>query len=348
MSVLILNALVLVQILPERYYYFFAVNHVLTFLQRIFSTLRRYDRLPLPRLRFYSGLSDRQLRYGLSAMIQHHLVFHYTSYDDGLTYYEANMQAAYYLIRSGKILEFIEDRLGKYASKVMSAILFLGHAQVGYLETLPELQGGDSAQPETNGVNGEHEGEPYEDLAVEDGENGVHDENGQTENHTNDVNGDRAAEEGAGRLHPTLKALAAHGYIIRVREAQFQSPADNLLYAERAMKARSDIKMLKGKKLEEAVAEGAVEMVKERTDGDLSRGLMFNGIPRGAKRRHANGTVDGPNKKQKVDDSAGYEDDDEENDWSDDEGGFEDTAPMEVNILRLGNGSTDANWSSLA
>ncbi|KAJ9273008.1 hypothetical protein DTO212C5_929 [Paecilomyces variotii] len=300
---------------------------------RIFSTLRRYDRLPLPRLRFYSGLSDRQLRYGLSAMIQHHLVFHYTSYDDGLTYYEANMQAAYYLIRSGKILEFIEDRLGKYASKVMSAILFLGHAQVGYLETLPELQGGDSAQPETNGVNGEHEEEPYENLAVEDGENGVHDENGQTENHTNDVNGDRAAEEGAGRLHPTLKALAAHGYIIRVREAQFQSPADNLLYAERAMKARSDIKMLKGKKLEEAVAEGAVEMVKERTDGDLSRGLMFNGIPRGAKRRHANGTADGPNKKQKVDDSAGYEDDDEENDWSDDEGGFEDTAPMESGLI---------------
>lgn len=274
-------------------------------------------------------------------MIQHQIVFHYTSYDDGVTYYEANAQSAYYLIRSGKILEFIEERLGKYAAKVMSAILFLGHVQVGHLETLPELQSsGHSEHPETNGVNGEHNGEHHENAAVENGENGEHSENGEngqyTENgemeHTKATNGDHAAEEGSGKLHPTLKALAAHGYIIRVREAQFQSPADNMLYAERAMMARSDIKLLKGKKLEEAIAEGATAMVKERTDGDLTRGLMFNGVPRGAKRRHANGTANGANKKQKVEYSEGYDDDEDENDWSDDEGGFEDSAPMEVNL----------------
>ena len=90
-------------------------------------------------------------------MIQQHLVYHYTSYDDGVTYYEANMQSAYYLVRSGKILEFVEERLGKYAATVLSTIMYLGHAQVSYLETLPELT---SEAVKANGVpeeHGEHE-----------------------------------------------------------------------------------------------------------------------------------------------------------------------------------------------
>lgn len=57
-------------------------------------------------------------------MIQHHLVYHFTSVEDGITYYEANPQAAYYLVRSGKILQLIENRLGPYAAQVMEAILY--------------------------------------------------------------------------------------------------------------------------------------------------------------------------------------------------------------------------------
>ncbi|KAE8335570.1 DNA-directed RNA polymerase III subunit rpc3 [Aspergillus arachidicola] len=297
---------------------------------RIFSTLNRYDRLSFSRLKFYSHLSNAQLRHGLAAMIQQHLVYHYTSYDDGITYYEPNMQSAYYLVRSGKILEFIEHRLGKYAATVMSTIMFLGHAQVGYLETLPALRPSNSdvnrASEERDRI---HETEEYHgEEARQETE-----EQRETEGRPNGLNSDHTSIEHPALLHPTLKALAGHGYILRVRDAQFQSYADNALDAERTIKSRPDIKALKGKKLDEAVTEGTLELLKERLDGDLTRGLMFNGVPRGAKRRHTTGATGASNKKARVDYAAVDEDEDggEENEWSDDDFG-EDTIPMESGI----------------
>jgi DNA-directed RNA polymerase III subunit RPC3 len=248
-------------------------------------------------------------------MIQQHLVYHYTSYDDGVTYYEANMQSAYYLVRSGKILEFVEERLGKYAATVLSTVMYLGHAQVSYLETLPELK---SEAVKANGVSEEHAG--Y----------------GEDEEQPNGLNGEHTHEQPE-LLHPTLKALAAHGYIIRVREAQFQSHADNILDAERVIRSKPEIKALKGKRLEEAVIEKTLELLKERTDGDLTRGLIVHGVPRGAKRKHSSRRADQPNKKSRIDLASVDEDDEqdededeeEENEWSDDEMGY-DTTPMEV------------------
>ncbi|KAE8375899.1 DNA-directed RNA polymerase III subunit rpc3 [Aspergillus bertholletiae] len=299
---------------------------------RIFSILNRYDRLSFSRLKFYSRLSNAQLRHGLAAMIQQHLVYHYTSYDDGITYYEPNMQSAYYLIRSGKILEFIEHRLGKYAATVMSTIMFLGHAQVGYLETLPALK---PSKSDVNSTSEECEGVQEAEENQGDEVHQETEEDEKTENRPNGLNSDYAPAEQPALLHPTLKALAGHGYILRVRDAQFQSYADNTLDAERTIKSRPDIKALKGKKLEEAVAEGTLELLKERLDGDLTRGLMFNGVPRGAKRRHTNGAHGAPNKKARIDYAAVDEDEggdgEEENEWSDDEFG-EDTIPMESGI----------------
>lgn len=297
---------------------------------RIFSTLVRYDRLSFTRLKFYSRLSNAQLRHGLAAMIQQHLIYHYTSYDDGITYYEPNMQSAYYLVRTGKILEFIGHRLGKYAATVMSTIMFLGHAQVSYLETLPALR---PANPEANGAS---EASEENQEAVEYQEKEAHQEaegREETEDLQNGLNSNHATSEHTALLHPTLKALAGHGYISRVRDAQFQSYADNVLDAERTIKSRPDIKVLKGKKLEDAVTEGTLELLKERLDGDLTRGLMFNGVPRGAKRRHATGATDAPNKKARADYTAVDEDDEgeAENEWSDDEFD-EDTVPMDSGI----------------
>lgn len=214
-------------------------------------------------------------------MIQQHLVFHYTSFDDGVTYYQANQQAAYYLVRSGKILELIADRLGEYTAEVMSAILYLGHAQVSDLETMPELV----QSVVSNGT---------EEADGADGENGADGEPGTDTK----------------QLHAALKSLAAHGYIHRVRDAHFQSYTDTTLDAERVVQSRPDIKALKGKKLEETVIEKALELVRERTDGDLSRGLTYNGVPRGVGKKPRKDYVD-----------------DEENEWSDDEGG---DTPMDV------------------
>ena len=245
-------------------------------------------------------------------MVQQHLVYHYTSYDEGVTYYEPNLQSAYYLVRSGKVVELIEDRLGQYAAKVMSTILYLGHVQVSYLEMLPELQ------PEP--IDANRTGAPEE-------------ENGD-EDQAADVNDQHATSERSALLHPTLKTLAGHGYISRVREAHFQSYADNVLDIERAIKSKPDVKAMKGKKLEETVIEGTLNLLRERLDGDLTRGLMFNGVPRGAKRKHDNISSKAANGRTQPDYAAVDEDEEgeeEENEWSDDDMG-EDTIPMEVRL----------------
>ncbi|PYH42780.1 putative DNA directed RNA polymerase III subunit Rpc82 [Aspergillus saccharolyticus JOP 1030-1] len=236
-------------------------------------------------------------------MIQHHLIYHYTSYDEGITYYEPNPQAAYYLVRSGKILEFVQDRLGKYAATVMSTIMFLGHAQISHLETLSELRHGPR---ELNGIDDDIGGE-------------------KSEGRVNGHNGEETAEQPA-LLHPTLRALASHGYLIRVRDAQFQSYADNALDAERAIKSRPDVKQMKGKRLEETVLDGTLTMLREKLDGDLTRGFLHNGVPRGANKRLGNGPAD---KSARVDFDMG--DENKEDEWSDDETG--DTTPMESGMV---------------
>ena len=249
-------------------------------------------------------------------MIQHHLVYHFTSLEDGNTYYEANAQAAYYLVRSGKILKLVEDRLGEYAARVMEALLFLGHASVRQLESLPELQSRKTLVP--NGkqhVHGELQGDELEAVGAV----------GQT-------NGDHTSEAKPVPFHSTLKALASHGYILRVREAHFQSPSDNRLEAQRVVSARSDIRVLKGKKQEETTLLKTQELVEERMNGDLTKGLVFDGLPRGVKRKFANDTWDEQQRTARNGMNGDHaEEEEESNEWSEDEDGF-DNIPMEVSL----------------
>lgn len=259
-------------------------------------------------------------------MIQHHLVYHFTSLEDGNTYYAANPQAAYYLVRSGKILQLVESRLGEFAARVMETILYLGHAPIKHLETLPDLRYLTTEAP--NGVKREEDQEPGqepEDLDME------------AEEETNGANGDHAekVQQKPAPLHSTLKALASHGYIQRVKDAHFQSPEDNYIEAHKAAANRSDIKMLKGKRLTEELLQKTEEILRERTDGDLSAGYMVNGLPRGVKRKFADGTSESASKRQQTGQNGingnHADGEDEENDWSEDEDGF-DNIPMEVCI----------------
>lgn len=254
-------------------------------------------------------------------MIHHHLVFNFTSLEDGNTYYEANPQAAYYLVRSGKILRLVESRLGEYAARVMETIMFLGHASVKHLENLPELRvlqpsvpngtRADEDQPQANGT----ETEDAPDEA-----NGYH----------------HSSENRPAPFHSTLKTLASHGYLLRVRDAHFQSPSDNWIEAQRTAAAQSDIKALKGKRQEEAIFLKTQELVEERTHSDLTEGLVINGLPRGVKRKFdhgASGLTNGQHPAQNgVNGDHAAEENEEENEWSEDEDGF-DNIPMEVSGL---------------
>ncbi|KAJ5095190.1 DNA-directed RNA polymerase III subunit rpc3 [Penicillium argentinense] len=299
---------------------------------RIFSTLQRHERLSFPRLKFHSGLTDRQLRHGLVAMIQQHLIYHFTSFQDGITYYEANPQAAYYLVRSGKILQLVEDRLGEYAARVMEFIIYLGHTSVRQLESLPELKTIEGEEPELpNGVT--HEGDDENLEGAEEEGREVRQTNGaENEDHYLQTNGDHIPEAKPAPFHATLKALASHGYILEVKEAHFQSPDDRLLDAKREVSGKSDIKTLKGKKQEESINVEAQKLVSKRTKSDLSEKYLVNGLPRGAKRKF--GSAHGPKDDSHASHNRiiGDHADDKDNEWSDDEDGF-DNIPMDARLI---------------
>ncbi|KAF3479844.1 DNA-directed RNA polymerase III subunit Rpc3 [Arthroderma uncinatum] len=238
------------------------------------------------------------VKHGLAVLIQQQLIFHFTGFDDGVSYYQANWRAAYLLVRSGSILQLTRERLGEYTAKVVSTILSLGHVKISHLETLPELQ---PAPPSRNGVhntdgmNGDHPLENGDESLMENGlEDGV---NGTAGHHKNE-NG-----YGASRLNSALRELAAYRYIMRVKDVHFQSPSDLREAARRAVKASGETEALKGKKLEEKIEEKAGIMLEEWSNGVIAYGLIPRNITKRIKRRAANGDSEGPRKRARLDDS---------------------------------------------
>lgn len=78
------------------------------------------------------------------------------------------------------------------------------------------------------------------------------------------------------------------------------------------------------------------ELMDERCDFDLSEKFMYNGLPRGVKRKMTSNGNSAPNKHARTETNGingnhADDEDDEENDWSEDEDGF-DNIPMEVCI----------------
>lgn len=240
-------------------------------------------------------------------------------------------------MRSGKILQLVEERLGEYAATVLSAILSLGHAQISYLETLPELRPQSRRKKikkeVANGINGAHREEGYADGNLD-----MHEDHEQPEiNGVDDakaVNGDYENPIPS-QLHPTLRSLAAYGFIQRVREAHFQSPTDLCDDAEKVLRSRSDIRELKGKRLQEAIDESMDSIIRERTDGTIFKEYIPNGPPRGTKRRGGSLCNDAPRKKAKFEDIAGYEDEEDEEDGFLDNDYVGEQAPMDVRVPML-------------
>ena len=174
---------------------------VLTTPQRIFAVLLRRGRLPLVDLRRHTKLTPRQLRHGLVVLIQQNLLYHNTqpnteNPDQPTTYYEANEDAAYFLLRSGRILQIIETRYGKDAKDVVQNLLLLGHAKVGDLV--------EAYKSKTKLING----------------------------HTNGtVNGD--SEKTSINLDGILKRLLDDGFVEPLVKSMFKSPSDTNIEAEK-------------------------------------------------------------------------------------------------------------------
>ena len=132
-------------------------------------------------------------------LIQQNLIYHNTELDTGVTYYEANEDAAYFLLRSGRILQIIETRYGENAKDVVQNLLLLGHAKVGDLV--------DAYHSKTKLTNG------------------------QTNGTTNGVNGTEDSDKF--NLDGILKRLLDDGFAEPLVKSMFKSPADTYLEAER-------------------------------------------------------------------------------------------------------------------
>jgi DNA-directed RNA polymerase III subunit RPC3 len=185
-------------------------------------------------------------------MIQMHLVHHHTKGE--ITYYEANFKDAYYLVRSGKILSTVEDRLGSYAARVMFTILSLGHVHVEYLESLPLVE----IKPyvPVNGINSS----PADPDSIN--------QDVPSARVSTRINGNYHTEESLSRLRRTLKDLAMRGYILRVREAHFQCYKDNQIDAERIAEDLVP-RDLRGKKRAEWIERSIVECLRRLTNSDI-------------------------------------------------------------------------------
>lgn len=170
---------------------------------QIYSVLHRRGRLSIPLISKYTFLGHRQVRHGLVVLIQQNLAFHNLDVDTGLTYYEANYEAAYALVRSGKFLEAVESRYGPEARDVVQNLLLLGHTKISQLEGAYELRNKQQA------------------LKTPDVISNI--ENGET-NGRSDKNEERIST--TGQFHSTILKLLQAGVLEEVYEHMFRSPSD--------------------------------------------------------------------------------------------------------------------------
>ncbi|OCK84600.1 hypothetical protein K432DRAFT_112426 [Lepidopterella palustris CBS 459.81] len=192
---------------------------------QVFSTLARVGRQPLSGLLRYSNLSARHFKHGLVVLIQQHLALHYTSDTDGLTYFEANWEHAYNLVRYGKIEEMVQDRYGEQAAGIISNLLLLGHTKVSDLtEAYGVANNKSNLETGTNRVNGDGLSRGTGVIDVDDFSNGDELRNGagsssatkKPENHF----------RSRGQLHTLLYKLLSVGWIVPVRASHFWPQAD--------------------------------------------------------------------------------------------------------------------------
>ncbi|EQL00504.1 DNA-directed RNA polymerase III subunit rpc3 [Ophiocordyceps sinensis CO18] len=126
-------------------------------MQRVLAALLMNGRSSIIQLAQNTSLSPRHLRNGLGVLIQQNLLFYSTDSDTSATSYEANIDACYNLVRSGKILEVVESQHGRAGRDLVQTLLLLGCARVADL-THAFGSRAPNSNPNSNGhANGTHQ-----------------------------------------------------------------------------------------------------------------------------------------------------------------------------------------------
>lgn len=78
-------------------------------------------------------LPIKHVKSGLSTLAQLQLLYHHTTVD-GLSTYQANISRAYDCVRTGTILNLVQETLGSSAAAIIEELLDLGFSTVAELE----------------------------------------------------------------------------------------------------------------------------------------------------------------------------------------------------------------------
>ena len=87
----------------------------------------------------------RQVKAGVATLIQLRLVHHHTNSDDTSTY-QANTTNAYNIMRTGRLIELVDWKLGHSAANIVEALAAMGFATAHELEA-QVLRDHDLAEP---------------------------------------------------------------------------------------------------------------------------------------------------------------------------------------------------------
>ncbi|KAI9861000.1 MAG: RNA polymerase III subunit C82 [Vezdaea acicularis] len=220
----------------------------------VFSVLSNQGRLTWPHLLHHTRLHKQQLSNGLAVLIQQHLVLHYTSPDDKITFYEAHWPSAYDLVRSGKLIHHIEKLFGEEAGGVVSNLLIQGHAKVDDIVKAYEALG--------------RKGKAT--LYINGGE------------HSNGPHGVQRSSSSSLKLKSLLYRLYHAGYLTQVEQHYFRPDADNRNEAEQIIIQHYFPKGIKPKEKPEVEIRIKQQLQKWRDGGGIT---TFDRVePQGVKR----------------------------------------------------------------
>lgn len=179
------------------------------------------------------------------------------------------MSQAYALVRSGKIIKFLEDRYGESEAGIVSNLLLLGHARINDLADAYGVSSKKKARANT----------------LEDHPNG----NGLT----NGINTEKpnAHIQTLSELHKHLNELLETGFIASVQENHFMPEADVQNQAERLALQKVSGSTIRGAK-KQAEINSTIRELKRKWRGDDDDAI--SGVAQAAKRKRINGLLAQP------------------------------------------------------
>ena len=253
------------------------------FEKRTLGVLFLYGRLSFNSLLYHTGFTNSQLRHSLAVLVQEHFVFWYTSAEEGLTSYEADLLGCYSLVRSGKCVRVAEERFGNLAGTLVNHILQLGHGRVG---DLVQAWKGFKTQVPNGALNG-HSDDHQPAFC-----------NGSSSK----ISGTQTTHIPASvaSIHGTLSDLLSSGLLSIINEFHFYTDADKRTEAEKRAKQRSKIEGKMKKEEAEAYERGIAAQLlawKYGTEGEREEIVNLKG---GRKRLLENGVSDKDGKRPRL------------------------------------------------